>query len=98
MLLGGFGLRLLFAWSGLAERGLVADDAYYYFTIARNIAHGLGPTFDTLTPTNGFHPLWLLMLVPIFALVGQILWIPVDWPSRFPLSSISHRVGSYLAY
>jgi len=76
-LLFGVAIRALVIWSGLAERGLIADDAYYYFTIARNIAGGLGPTFDTLAPTNGFHPLWLLVLVPVFALFGGYLWIPV---------------------
>ncbi len=44
------------------------DDAYYYFGIARHVAGGEGFTFDGIHPTNGFHPLWLLILVPIFAL------------------------------
>lgn len=43
------------------------DDAFYYFQIARNIAHGLGSTFDGIHATNGYHPLWLLILVPIFS-------------------------------
>jgi hypothetical protein len=38
---------------------LIYDDAYYYFGIARNVAAGLGSTFDGLHPTNGYHPLWL---------------------------------------
>jgi hypothetical protein len=44
----------------------LVDDGYYYLQIARNIASGNGFTFDGLNPTNGFHPLWQLMLVPIF--------------------------------
>ena len=44
------------------------DDAFYYFVPARNIAQGLGVTFDGITTTNGFHPLWLLVNVPVFAL------------------------------
>lgn len=44
------------------------DDAFYYFTVARNIAEGNGVTFDGLNPTNGFHPLWLLLNIPVFAL------------------------------
>lgn len=35
------------------------DDGYYFMTIARNLVRGLGPTFDTIHETNGFHPLWL---------------------------------------
>lgn len=46
---------------------LLPDDAFYYFEIARNIALGAGSTFDGLNPTNGYHPLWLLALVPIFS-------------------------------
>jgi len=48
----------------------VVDDASYYFTIARNLAAGRGLTFDGIHPTNGFQPLWLLMLVPLFLLHG----------------------------
>lgn len=42
------------------------DDAWYYFTIARNVSNGLGSTFDGINPTNGYHPLWLLICVPVF--------------------------------
>lgn len=41
------------------------DDAYYYFEIARNMAGGYGSTFDRINPTNGYHPLWCLLLVPL---------------------------------
>ncbi len=44
----------------------LVDDGYYYLEIARNIANGNGITFDGLNSTNGFHPLWQIMLVPIF--------------------------------
>ncbi|MCB0328010.1 MAG: hypothetical protein KDD70_00060 [Bdellovibrionales bacterium] len=37
------------------------DDSFYYFTIARNWVKGLGFTFDGLSQTNGFHPLWLIL-------------------------------------
>src|SRR5262245_19371900 len=73
-------LRLALIWSGGCDAYLIADDAFYYFTIARNLALGHGPTFDGLAPTNGFHPLYLLLLVPIWSLwlalhVGP--WVPV---------------------
>jgi hypothetical protein len=48
--------------------GIVPDDAFYYFAIAKNIAAGFGSTFDRLAPTNGYHPLWMGVLLPIFAL------------------------------
>ena len=65
------------AIAGLTEHRLLADDAYYYFEVARNIAHGEGVTFDSLAPTNGFHPLWTWVLVPVFALFGDTLWLPI---------------------
>jgi hypothetical protein len=47
--------------------GLFDDDAFYYFGIARHLAAGDGSTFNGLDPTNGYHPLWQLLLVPVFA-------------------------------
>ena len=49
---------------------ILPDDAFYYFEIARNIALGLGSTFDGFSMTNGYHPLWMLILVPIFSIFG----------------------------
>lgn len=43
------------------------DDAFYYFKTAQNIVAGHGVTFDGTGPTNGFHPLWMLLLLPLFA-------------------------------
>lgn len=43
----------------------VRDDFFYYLAIARNLAQGHGSTFDRLTPTNGYHPLWLLLLAAV---------------------------------
>lgn len=50
----------------LVVNGLL-DDSFYYLVVARNVAHGLGSSFDGVEPTNGYHPLWLWLLVPIFA-------------------------------
>ncbi len=46
----------------------IPDDAFYYFQIARNIAAGQGSTLDGIHPTNGYHPLWMFLLVPFAAL------------------------------
>ncbi len=50
------------------------DDAFYYFEIAQRLSQGQGATFDGLNYTNGFHPLWLLLCVPVFwaGLAGTI--------------------------
>lgn len=50
--------------------GHLAADSFYYFTIARHGAAGAFPTFDGTHPTNGFHPLWQFVLVPLFRIVG----------------------------
>src|SRR5262245_58231531 len=49
---------------------LTLDDGFYYFKIAQQIAHGAGSTFDGMHLTNGYHPLWLLCLTPIFWLTS----------------------------
>lgn len=53
------------------------DDAFYYFVTARNIAEGRGITFDGLSTTNGFHPLWMAICVPIFSLAKINLYLPL---------------------
>jgi len=53
------------------------DDAFYYFKVAQNIAEGQGSTFDGLHLTNGYHPLWMLVCVPIFALARFSLILPL---------------------
>lgn len=52
---------------------LFIDDGYYYFVIARNIAAGHGPTFDGFELTNGFHPLWAIVLSPLFLAMTDAL-------------------------
>ena len=48
---------------------LFADDAYYYLGVARSIGGGDGSTFSGLTETNGYHPLWTLVLAAVAAVV-----------------------------
>ena len=55
----------------------VRDDAYYYFKVAQNIAAGFGSTFDGINLTNGYHPLWMLICIPIFALANYDLILPL---------------------
>lgn len=53
------------------------DDAFYYFKVAANISAGLGVTFDGINATNGFHPLWMLINIPVFWLTRFDLFIPL---------------------
>lgn len=61
--------RLALAWADLATLAAktLPDDAFYYFRIAQHLAAGDGVTFDGLSQTNGFHPLWLAAITPFFA-------------------------------
>lgn len=43
-----------------------SDDAFYYAGIARHMAEGRFSTFDGVTRTNGYHPLWLWLITPIY--------------------------------
>ena len=46
---------------------LFQDDAFYYFQIAKNLAQGNFSTFDDgITLTNGYHPVWLLLITPLY--------------------------------
>ena len=49
----------------------VHDDAFYYFGIADHMMAGDGSTFDGITSTNGYHPLWQWLLVPPSAVMGN---------------------------
>jgi hypothetical protein len=55
----------------LALLALFHDDAFYYLQVARNVAGGAGFTFDGIHATNGFHPLWLFILVGIQAVLDE---------------------------
>lgn len=61
----------------LSWRWFTRDDAYYYFKVAQNISEGHGSTFDGINRTNGYHPLWMLVCVPIFALARFDLILPL---------------------
>ena len=54
-----------------------ADDAFYYFKTASNIANGLGPTFDGENLTNGYHPLWMGVNVLIYYLIPNDKILPI---------------------
>lgn len=47
------------------------DDAYYYFTVARNVARGHGITVDGTHWTSGFQPLWAAICSLAFMVRGD---------------------------
>lgn len=48
------------------------DDSFYYYKTALNIRNGYGSTFDTINPTNGYHPLWMLVCVGLAFITTNI--------------------------
>jgi hypothetical protein len=53
------------------------DDGFFYFKAAQHIAAGQGSTFDGINPTNGYHPLWMLVCVVVFWLFRADLLTPL---------------------
>jgi hypothetical protein len=66
-------MLLLLAAAGSFRNTLLhflPDDCFYYLEIARRIRLGQGSTFDGINPTNGYHPLWLVLLLPLAPLMN----------------------------
>lgn len=51
---------------------LLGDDAFYYFALVDNVLAGKGIVFNEGVPTNGFHPLYAMLLLPVFAVLGAL--------------------------
>lgn len=86
---------LLFALFLLPFRHIspfIQDDAYFYFEIARRIGLGQGSTCDGITKTNGYHPLWLLMLVPL----SPIMNASREWGARLAVALAVLLLGGAL--
>src|SRR5262245_16220544 len=64
-------------YRSLIGNDVYPDDAFYYLQIAANVVAGRGWTFDGLAPTNGFQPLYMLMVLPIMALSRGHLVLPI---------------------
>lgn len=59
----------------------LADDAFYYYKIAANIFSLHRITYDGEGLSNGFHPLWMAMIVPFYtpAQDGVGFVVRVQW-------------------
>jgi hypothetical protein len=52
---------LIFPWGSNLYKKPFVEDAWYGFSIARNIANGFGITIDGFQATNGFQPLQVII-------------------------------------
>jgi len=55
----------------------LSDDAFYYLKVARHLAQGMGPTFDGITVTTGFHPLFAFVLAGLQRILPEDPLTPV---------------------
>lgn len=78
LVLVNFLLRLFVALRPLKyiDGYTVPDDAYLALTLARNIAKGLGPHYG-LDYTNGFQPLYVFLMAPIYWFYPNDIITPV---------------------
>jgi hypothetical protein len=68
------------------------DDAQYYFVIAENILRTGRSTFDGVTITTGYHPLWMLLDLALVRLGG------LNWHVYVPLCVVvSGLLAAFLA-
>jgi len=74
----------------------ISDDAYYYFNTARNVGLGLGMSFDGITKTNGFHPLYMLLCIPIFTFFSNYFYLPLI--IMIALNLLLHFFSAYIFY
>ncbi len=54
--------------AGSAFLAFFDDDFFYYLRVAQNIVAGHGSTFDGTHLTNGYHPLWMAVVVVLVKL------------------------------
>ncbi len=76
-IMAGAGYAVFSDAHNFPNRWFTRDDAYYYFKVAQNISEGLGSAFDGINLSNGYHPLWLLVNIPIFSLARVDLVLPL---------------------
>ena len=59
--------------------GYYQDDFFYYLKVAQNIAEHGRSTFNGLQLTNGYHPLWMLLLVALcFVFHGAAFFVALQ--------------------
>jgi hypothetical protein len=95
ILLFSFGIRLLISLYSTWIDFFFVDDAFYYFRIARNFVSGMGLSYDGHQVTNGFQPLFLLIILPIFFFTKSNLNLPLHLVAVFQ-SFVSLGIGIFL--
>ncbi len=77
--------------------GFAQDDFYYYLKTAQSFATGHGSSFDGTTHTNGYHPLYFLLLSAVSSVLHGIhqifgfLWL-LDTASAVVIFCSARRI------
>ena len=58
-------------FSHLPWMTLLQDDFFYYLKVAQNVAHGRGSTFNGIVPTNGYQPLFAVLVIALSELTER---------------------------
>ena len=72
------------------------DDAFYYFQSAKNFTEGKGISFDGIARGNGYHPLWMMVCIPVFAFARMDLWLPLR--ILVVIQALMHTTTGYFIY
>ncbi|MFB6226509.1 MAG: hypothetical protein ABEJ02_04100 [Candidatus Paceibacteria bacterium] len=65
-----------FFWSkGEVLMNRFPSDIHFYLNYAKNMAQGRFYSWNGISPSNGFHPLWALVLTPLFWLSSNVITI-----------------------
>ncbi len=92
----GLIFRLFISWQKIETllQKILIDDAFIAFSISRNIANGNGISFDGISLTNGFQPLWIFIIVSIFKIIKNELAINLV----LTIASIIDTITIFLIY
>lgn len=70
------------------------EDFFYYLQVARQALEGNGSTFDGEAPTNGYHPMWMLLSIAAYASAGHVMCMYV----MLMLGALLHLLQAYLIF
>lgn len=98
LLLSGFMYRAVFIYKDIEflTDFWLFEDAFYSLNIAKNIADGSGWTFDGVVPTNGFQPLYVFFMVPVYAVFENDIITPIYVALTF--LAVFNVITGYLLY
>jgi len=76
------------------------DDFFYYAQVARNLAFHGSSTFDGTHLTNGYHPLWLVVLTVVTKIfdTGGLLGCTSAFPIAMALETVQLGLVVAIAY